>query len=328
MKKNRFLPGFICLALLVSVAIAGPGHAKNIRLTLSPCTMGGTWYVIAVGMANLITEKLKGEGITMSAQSSACSVENINMLRGKESDLGMLIGFLGRQAYEGTGVFQGKPYKGMRSVLALQANVRHDVILADKVKTGTFADFQGTHINLSAAGSGAEQAARVILNALNIKIKSEYLGYSHAAEAIKDRRIDGGVFTAVPPVPAVMDLFASLTKVAILGFTQQQMDQINATLNAWIMTTIPANTYPGQARPIQTLAEPTFIACRADADEEAIYKILKALYANLDEMAKVHAQGKTFFLKTEGLPVPLHLGAIRYWKEQGLTIPDHLSKQP
>jgi TRAP transporter TAXI family solute receptor len=328
MRRRSFLSVFLCFVLLVIAASAGQGHAKEIRLTLSPCTLGGTWYVIAVGMASLITEKLKGEGITMSAQSSACTVENINMLREKESDLGMLIGFLGRQAWDGTGVFQGRPFKGMRSVLAMQPNIRHDVLLADKAKTGNFADFEGMHINMSAAGSGAEQAAKVILDALKIKIKPEYLGYSQAAEAIKDRRIDGGVFTAVPPVPAVMDLFASPTKVVILSFTQQQLDQINASVNAWIMTTIPANTYSGQAKPIQTLGEPTFIACRTDLEADLVYKILKTLYANLDEMAKVHAQGRTFFQKIEGLPIPLHPGAIRFWKEQGLSIPDYLLKQP
>jgi uncharacterized protein len=326
MRGSRFSVMLICLGFVLFLVPFGSGHAKPVRLRVATATMGGTWYPIGVGFANLITDKLKGEGITMTAQSSAGSVENINMLREKETDLAMLIGFLGKMAWDGMGQFQGKSFKGFRSMIAMQTNLRHDVILTDKARTGTFTDLNGLHYNVGAAGSGAEQTIGIILNALNIKIRPEHLGYSQAVEAIKDRRIDGGTFAAVPPVPGVTELFNSPTKVSLLSFTQQQLDQINATLNAWIMLTIPANTYPKQIQPIQTLGEPIFVACRADLEEEIVYKILKTLYANMDEMAKVHAQGRTFFQKTEGLPVPLHPGAIRYWKEQGLTIPAHLTQ--
>lgn len=328
MRRNRFSSMLIFLVFVLFLVPFGSGHAKPARLRIATATMGGTWYPMGVGFANLITDKLKGESITMTAQSSAGSIENINMLREGETDLAMLIGFLGKMAWDGMGQFQGKSFKGFRSILAMQTNLRHDVILADKAKTGTFADLDGLHYNVGAAGSGAEQTISIILKALNIKIKPEHLGYSQAVEAIKDRRIDGGTFAAVPPVPGVTELFNSPTKVSLLSFTQQQLAQINATLNAWIMLTIPANTYPKQTQPVQTLGEPIFVACRADLEEEVVYRILKTLYANMGEMAKVHSQGGTFFQKIEGLPVPLHPGAIRFWKEQGLAIPTHLTPHP
>jgi len=325
--KRHILISIVMASVITALGFE-MGHAKVNRLRIATATMGGTWYPMGVGFANLITEKLKNEGITMTAQSSAGSIENINMLREGETDLAMLIGFLGKMAWDGMGQFQGKAFKGFRSVVALQTNLRHDVILSDKVKTGTFADLEGMHYNVGAAGSGAEQTIGIIMKALNIKIKPEHLGYSQAVEAIKDRRIDGGTFAAVPPVAGVTDLFNSPTKVTLLNFTQQQLDQINATLNAWIMMTIAVNTYPRQTKPVQTLGEPIFVGCRADLEGDVIYKVLKALYANIDEMAKVHAQAKAFFQKVEGLPIPLHPGALRYWKEQGLTIPAHLMTQP
>lgn len=327
-KRSIFVLFIGLLVGLLTVFSPSQGQAKTQRLRLSTATMGGTWYPMGVGFGNIVTDNLNSEGITVTGISSAGSIENLNMLSGGETEMAMLIGFLGKMSWEGSGKFEGKPFKGMRSILALQTNVRHDVILADKVKTGTFDDIEGLHYNMGAAGSGAEQTITIILKALGIKIKAEHLGYNQAVQAIKDRRLDGSTFAAVPPVSAVTNLYTSPTKVALLEFTQAHLDRINSVLDAWIMLEIPANTYPGQTKLIQTLGEPTFIACRAEIDDEIIYKVLKAFYSNIDVMAKVHARGKTFFQNIQGLPIPLHPGAIRYWKEKGFKLPEHLTKQP
>lgn len=328
--RRRYSLLFVVVAVVAVSALFFPfqGQAKTQRLRFATATMGGTWYPMGVGFGNIVTEHLKSKEIIVTGVSSAGSIENLNMLRSKEAEMAMLIGFLGKMAWQGTGNFEGKPFKGMRSVLALQTNVRHDVILAENLKTGTFADLDGLRYNVGAAGSGAEQTITIILKALNISIRPEHLGYSQAIESMKDRRINGGTFAAVPPVAAVTELYTSPTKVALLGFTKEQLDKINSVLDAWLMVTIPTGTYPGQMKPVQTLGEPTFIACRDDIDADVIYNILKAFYENVDKMTKVHAQGKNFFQTIDGLPIPLHPGAIRYWKEKGLNIPERLLKQP
>ncbi len=94
----------------------------------------------------------------------------------------------------------------------------------------------------------------------------------------------------------------------------------------WSPYTIPANTYPGQDHKIQTIAQPNFLAVRSDIDEDAVYKIVKTIYENLSFLNNIHAATRAMSLERaiEGLPVPLHPGAARFYREQGIEIQNHL----
>ena len=108
--------------------------------------------------------------------------------------------------------------------------------------------------------------------------------------------------------------------------TDEQMAQANGGLTLWTRFVIPANTYPGQDKPINTIAQPNFLAVRDDVDEEAVYKIVKTIYENLPFLQNIHKATKAMKLENAiaGLPVPLHPGAARYYREQGIEIPDSL----
>jgi TRAP transporter TAXI family solute receptor len=77
---------------------------------------------------------------------------------------------------------------------------------------------------------------------------------------------------------------------------------------------------------VNTIAQPNFLAVRADVDEEAVYPITKTVYENLPFLQNIHAATKAMALEKAiaGLPAPLHPGALRYYEEAGLTIPDRL----
>ncbi len=112
----------LLLALLLAVSFAGCGEQEDERvlLNITTATTGGTYYPMGVGMATLWTDHLRAEqGITVSAQSSAGSVENVDILRGREADLAIMQGLIGAMAWEGSGPFEGKPNKDLRAITSL-----------------------------------------------------------------------------------------------------------------------------------------------------------------------------------------------------------------
>jgi len=320
---------------LVAVSIGGVALAQNkksISLVIATATTGGTYYPIGVGMASLWSIRLaKDHKIMVQAITSAGSGENVNMLKGKEVDLAILQGLFGKMAWNAIGIYKGKPYKELRTITMLWPNVEHFVIYKDKVKTGTVTDIKGLRFSIGRAGSGTERSGLTIMEGLGMSrndVKGEYLGYFESAKAMKDRRIEGANLVAGPPVAAVTDVFATPgMKAVILEFTDDQVKQINEkTAYPGFRYVIPANTYPGQTKPIPSIAQPNFLGVRMDVDKEAIYLLTKTLFDNPDYLKQVHKMGAFITLDNalSGLPAPLHPGAYKYYQEKGLKIPENL----
>lgn len=321
----------ICMLFLVS-ACGGAGSSSSSKpqfLTIATASTGGTFYPIGIGLGQLWTEKLEDQGIKATGQSSAGSVENIDLLRNGEAQLAILQGIVGPMAYEGIGEFEGNKYEDLRSISMLWPNVEHFVLKESNVKTGTISDIEGMKYSIGARASGTEMSSNAIFAGLGYgegDIKLDYLGFSESASSIKDGRLDGAALPGGIPVSAVTDLYASNSGTTILEVTAEQLDQINNKYDIFFPYEIPAGSYPGQDNPIQTIAQPNWLGLSKELDEELVYKLTQSLFENLDYMYGIHESAKEIKLETalDGLPAPLHVGAYKYFKEVGLEIPENL----
>jgi len=326
---SRIYPFLLVIfALCVSCGSPQEGmHTQN--LIIATATPGGTYYPVGVALGNLVTQKQQPK-IVAAAINSAGSGENIQMLVNREVHLAILQGLYGAMAYSGQGNYKGQPIHELRSITMLWENVEHFVLRASDAKTGTLDDLKtlGRKYSIGKRNSGTEGATRTIFEALNISLTHdltpEYLGYSPSAQAMIDGRIAGATLSAGPPVAAVTQAYAQLGAdgVSILAFTDDQLTTIQKAFPVWTRYTIPADTYPGQSKAIETIAQPNFLACRADIPEDVIYDITKTIYENLSELQNIHKATLAMSLKkaTAGLAVPLHPGAARYYREKGLDI--------
>lgn len=325
---KKILTGFLCALLALSFGV-GETRADDKNLILATATTGGTYYPVGVAIGTLISIKLaKDHKITATAINSAGSGENVEMLKNKEADMAILQALFGQEAYNGTGKYEGKPMKEMRAITMLWENVEHFALLNKYVKTGTMADLKnlGQKFSIGKRGSGTEGSGRAILAALGMdpekEMTLEYLTYSPSASAMMDGRIVGANLPAGPPVAAVTQLYAQVggKNVTVLDFSDEEMETLHKAYPIWTRYVIKGGTYPGQEKDIRTVAQPNFLACRPDIPEETVYLITKTIFENLSFLHNIHKATMAMTLKraTLGLPVPLHPGAEKYYKEQGI----------
>jgi TRAP transporter TAXI family solute receptor len=333
---NKFTMAITCASLIMLPLL---GHASDTKKSrsyiLATASTGGTYYPVGVAVATLTKLKLQPkEKLSLSAITSAGSGDNLNLMRKNEAQFGILQGLYGAWAWNGSGPFkkQGEN-KTFRSVTMLWKNVEHFTVKRNAVKGDNLTDITALYnesFSIGKRNSGTEGSGKHILNALNIntdKFNTVHMGYGASAGAMQDGRIKGMNTPAGIPVSAVTRAFSSDgDNLKVLNISDASLNQINKDFPLWVRQIVPANTYPNQKESINTIAQPNFLAVKADLPELDVYLVTKAIYENLPFLRSIHAATKVMSIENaiSGLTVPLHPGAARYYREVGVNIPAHL----
>ncbi len=310
--------------------------AKERNYLLATASTGGTYYPVGVALSTLVKVKLQPkQKIGMSAINSAGSGENVKLLRDNEVQFAILQGLFGSYAWNGTGPIEADgPQRNLRAVTMLWQNVEHFAVLKKFAKSGTIKDMvamKGESMSMGKKNSGTIGSNKVILGNFGIDIEKDfsliYVGYGPSADALQNGQISGFGIPAGVPASAVTKAMANLgDSMVILDFTDEQLNKADGGKDLWTRYVIPAGTYPGQKKNINTIAQPNFLAARADVDEDAVYQITKTVYENLPFLNAIHGATKAMAIEKaiSGLPMPLHPGAAKYYKEVGIKIPARL----
>ena len=336
MSTVSILKKMLLTSVVTASMISGAQAAKKeTKYVIATASTGGTYYPVGVGIATIASIKLaKKHKTTFSAITSAGSGENVDMLQKGEVNFAILQGLFGSMAWQGKAKYEGAPKKNLRSISMLWQNVEQFTIKNDFAKTGNIMDLQNLYDERFAIGgrsSGSRVSAETIMSSLNIdfnKMNIQYLGYTPSSTALQDGKVQGMNTPSGPPTSAVTNAFASIgnDKIKVLGFNADNLAKINANYPVWTPFTIKSGTYPGQTKDINTIAQPNLLVVTKDTPEETVYQLTKTIYENLPFLNSVHKATKAMSLNKAiaGLPMPLHPGAARFYKEQGITIPSSL----
>jgi len=324
---------YILLCIAIFHTGCEPPVPPERDLLLTTATPGGTYYPVGVAMATLFTRKLaESESILVSAVTSSGSAENLRMLETGEGKLAILQALFASMAWQGSGRYEGRPVSSLRSLAMLWDNVEQIVVLKRHAPTGTITDlaaWKGRGFSLGSRWSGTEVSGHTILETLGIDpdatFRIAHLGYGPSADALQNRRIAGMFLAGGIPTSAVTQAFAALgpERVTLLEVPDPELGRLRRAYPVWRRFVIPADTYPGQVEPVATIAQPNILATSADVEDEIITRLLQVLWKNLDWLHQQHATTRSLSLDraTEGLPVPLHPGAVRFYRDAGMEIP-------
>ncbi len=334
MSKLSFMKKLIATSVLAA-SVVSFSNAAETKYVIATASTGGTYYPVGVGIATIASLKLaKDHKTTFSAITSAGSNENVDMLDKGEVNFAILQGLFGSMAWQGKAKYDGQPKKNLRSISMLWQNVEQFTIRNNFAKTGNINDLKnlyGERFSIGGRSSGSRVSAEIIMESLGIdynKMDVQYLGYSPSSTALQDGKIDGMNTPSGPPTSAVTNAFASLgnDKIKVLDFSADDLKKINDNYPVWTPFNIKAGTYPGQTKDINTIAQPNLLVVTKDTPEEIVYLLTKTIYENLPFLNTVHKATKAMSLQKaiDGLPMPLHTGAAKYYKEQGIKIPANL----
>lgn len=302
----------------ISVGLSGaPAKAQEFINVLTGGT-SGVYYPLGVALAKIYGENI--EGVQTQVQSTKASVENLNLLQQGRGEIGFALGDSVQAAWEGNteAGFPGKLDK-IRAIAAIYPNYVQ-IVASQESGITDLAGLAGKSLSVGAPASGTELNARAIFEAAGMTYddlgKLEYLPFAESVELIKNRQLDATLQSAGLGVASIKDLAISLptTVVAVPA-------EIAETLGApFIAATIPAGTYEGQAEDVSTVAITNILVTHDGVSEEVAYQMTKQLFENLDEMVAAHAAARAIEAANgaQGLPIPLHPGAERYYREAGL----------
>jgi TRAP transporter TAXI family solute receptor len=320
----------ICSILLAMTGLSvSAAPAKNYLAVVTGST-GGTYYPVGTILAALWNEKLAHLGVAASAQSSGGTTENLNMIRTGEAEMAIAMTNLTWFNYSGTETFAGKPNTDLRIITGLWPDVTQFVVTKAS-KIDTLQDIRGRRFCTGAMGSGTEYSSRAILRIVgglaDKDYRAEHLGYFESSAAMQNGQLDGFNSEGGVPTSAVSEIFASQTSVKLLEFSDGDYAKLAQEVPFYVQYVIPANTYKGQTQDVKTLGVKCALICSSKLSDELVYNLVKTMYDNVARLQSSHKAMEYVTLEraVQGLPpVPLHPGAVKFYREKGINVPENL----
>ncbi|MFV9653999.1 TAXI family TRAP transporter solute-binding subunit [Pseudomonas sp. NY15366] len=309
------------LSLFAAAAAITASTAALAAPTFINVLTGGTsgvYYPIGVALSQLYSNGI--EGSKTSVQATKASVENLNLLEAGRGELAFALGDSVADAWNGVEDAGFKaPLKKIRAIAGTYPNYIQIVANAESgIKT--LEDLKGKRISVGAPKSGTELNARAIFEAAGLSYKDmgkvEFLPYAESVELIKNRQLDATLQSSGLGMAAIRDL-ASTMKISFVAIPAEVTAKIDNA--AYEAATIPAGTYDGQDADVPTVAINNILVTHEGVSDEVAYQMTKLMFDNLGRLGTAHSAAKDIKLETatQNLPIPLHPGAERFYKEAG-----------
>ncbi|MCP5268161.1 MAG: TAXI family TRAP transporter solute-binding subunit [Zoogloeaceae bacterium] len=307
--------------LLISATLIAGATSANAAEFINVLTGGtsGVYYPLGVSLTQIYGKAMPDA--KASVQATKASAENLNLLQAGRGEIAFTLGDALSDAWKGDAEAGFKvPLKKLRGVAGIYSNYVQIVASADSgIKT--LADLKGKRISVGAPKSGTELNARAIFKAAGIDYKDfskvEYLPFGESVELMKNRQLDATLQSAGLGVASLRDL-ATAVKIVVVAIPADVIAKVGDP--AYQTGTIPAKTYEGQNEDVATAAIQNFLVSHEGVPTETVYKMTKSMFENLDQMVAAHAAAKA--IKKENaassMPLPLHPGAEKYYREAGI----------
>ena len=279
----------------------------------------GIYYPLGVALSQVYTKAIPDA--KSAVQSTKASAENLNLLQAGRGEIAFTLGDALSDAWKGEEDAGFKtPLKKLRTIAGIYSNYIQIVASAESgIKT--LADLKGKRISVGAPKSGTELNSRAVLKAAGLSYKDfskvEYLSFGESVELMKNRQLDVTLQSAGLGVASLRDLAPSM-KIVVVAVPPAIVAKIGDA--AYQPATIPAKTYEGQDADVASITIQNFLVTHESVPDDVVYKMTKGLFDNLDQLVAAHSAAKEIKRDNaiKSLPVPLHAGAAKYYKEIGL----------
>jgi len=259
-----------------------------------------------------------------SSTATTGGVQNVKFMQNGTCDFGIIGQSVFVQAVDGTDSFADTgAYDDLTIITPLYSAIFQQFV-AKGIESE--ADLVGKRLIVGGPGSGDLAIAQQMYAAMNMSFddfKPLYLGTTEGVEAMKDGHADGGIAVTQVPFSTFVEL-TNADKAYLIPLSDNTIkvmcDSGEHTYSSFYPSVIPANTYKNQTEDMQTIATCTYLCCKGDLDEELIYQMTKYIWENIDDLNTLHAAVANLKIDAakDVANMPLHPGALRYYKEVGI----------
>jgi uncharacterized protein len=323
-QMSRFVGFVFALCLLAigtstSVPAASPDWPKS--LMLSTTGPGGSFYIFGEKLAPILTEKL---GIAVNHMPSAGPIQNVQLLNSGGAQIGIITMGIALQGWNGTGWTNGKSFRNMRALFPMWGSLFHALAL-QRSGIETVAQLDNKRIGIGPKASTTGVYVPAILKVLGVSAEISYGSFEAVASELLDGRVDAYVTMLGAPGPAIQEVEAK-EPVTFIGLSSEQIEAIRKAMPELSPSKIAAGSYRALKKDYSTVGDFIFAIGRADLPDDLVYQLVKATFENQPHLVKASPAAsetppqnvdKNTFL-------PFHPGAVRHYREIGMSIPEPL----
>ena len=302
-----------------------PFPSKPVSISIGTGTSGGTLFIFGSGVASVLSASVPNVDLTVEATQGAGA--NIELLRNGSIDMMLSNADMCYEAMYGIGDFEGmEPFEGLRAIVACYSQ-KWTCVTLDQNITDTV-QLDGTRICVNSYMSGADLGSRKVYGILGMDNVDYYnTNYADGINDLYEGRVKADSMLTGHPSSPLLEL-ETKTDINFVGLTDEQIDLILENVPYWSRDVIEAGTYKSITEDMDTVSVWVIICVRDDMDDDLVYHIVKAIMENNDTMVATHATAKSTIPENiVNQPIVLHPGAIKYYEEVGIEIPDKLKPQ-
>ncbi|MBL26007.1 MAG: C4-dicarboxylate ABC transporter substrate-binding protein [Rhodospirillaceae bacterium] len=310
----------ILRVVLLAAGLIGLGHAANAdeyRMMTGP--QGGSWYPLGGAIANLVRETMPDVSIRVLPGGG---IANVLAVEKGKAQLSFGNANSTADAIAGRPPF-GEEAPHIRHVATLYPQVFQVIVAADS-GINSIADMKGRNVAVGLRGHTGEQIARQLLGVEGLTYDDlgsvNHVNYTDSVSLMKDGHIDAFMIITTIPASAVMDV-ATARSVRVMDIPDGTFEALREKHNPnYVRRTIPANTYPDQPDPVQTLGTWTHLIAADTIPDEVVYTLVKSLDEHRADLGAIVSAMKDVSVETfaTDVGVPFHPGAERYYREVGV----------
>ena len=318
--KKAYVAFLLGIALAVSAVSTASAAAQ--RLLMGTSSAGASYYILGSGLAKVLSDNIKD--MEVSVEVTGGPTTNIQLIEQGDMELGLSTVWLGGEGYNGIGWTKGKKYQEFRTLCPLYSSVLYLYTLKGSGIKSVY-DLEGKNVSVGAPGATSELAGRAILKTLGITPKSiSSLPTSAQVNGLKDGLIDANFAVSGIPVAWLLDL-ETTHNVEIIPLAKQDMDKVLAAYPFWSAGAIPAKSYKNQDEDVPVVAFWNASIASKNISDETAYNIVKTTFECLDQLVAIDPTARQASMdKVDSLPSPLHPGAVKYYLEKGVKVPERL----
>ncbi|MBI9014929.1 MAG: TAXI family TRAP transporter solute-binding subunit [Clostridiales bacterium] len=311
----------IILALICFIVITGCSESRD-NLKLATGAAGGTYYPLGSAIAELLTDE---SDLTVNAYTGNASVSNTLMLDEELIDMALVQSNVAAWAVEGIGSFENEPVDSITGIASLYSEVIQ-IIVREEADIETFYDLEEKKVGLGKKDSGNYFDAVNLFEAHKMSldlVEPYYLTFSESIDAMDKGELDAVFITSGIPTSSV-SLMSSKVKINMLSIEDAILNKMISDYPFYTREVVPMNTYIGLSEDKMTLSTRALWICHDSLDEEIVYDMLNIFWTNYNRLSDVHQSTKELSINDalKGMSIPLHPGAVKYYKEHGLEVQD------